>query len=324
MMLALLLSGLLSGPAAALQVDARDGPCPVGAGTVRVYEKSVANAAGGYDSDLASYSSGGQWRAYRLATCADNLLSLYGADLLALDEADRARLAAALPEAVKVVADPRAPALWERYRVAAALYAALGKDDRFLGDLLLEASWTARDEAVGFYAGLEGPMAARKLLDAGWEELKKPLAPADRKKVLYNLARVAHRGGWGAERDSLLASFEAAGAITEVERAAVARFRRIAHEVEPALQDQVIVHYTAALRGALPYEEKVRVTYQLADLLRRRGRDREAAPLYFLVANDRESPESLRTMSVFLAGPLLERLEAAPRSATPLRAAPGR
>lgn len=304
----------LVGRAAAIQVEAREGPCPVGVGTVKVYEKLSANASGGYDSDLAPYSSGGQWRAYRLATCADNLLSLYGTDLLALVPADRDRVKAALPEAVRVVADPKAPTVWERYRVAAALYAALGRDDRFLGDLLLEASWTARDEAVGYYAGLEGPIAARALLDAGWEELKKPLAAADRKKVLYNLARIAHRGGWGAERDGLLASFEAAGPMTGPERDAVARFRRIAHEIEPALQDEAITHFTAALRGDVPYAEKVRLTYQLADLLRRRGRDREAAPLYFLVLNDRDAPEQLRSMAVFLAGPLLEKLEAAPRA----------
>ncbi|MES2640473.1 MAG: hypothetical protein V4850_13355 [Myxococcota bacterium] len=308
---------LLAGPALAIQVEAREGPCPVGVGTVTVYTKVAANASGGFDSDLASYSSGEQWRAYHLATCSDNLLSLYGSDLLALVPADRDRVKAALPEAVKGVVDPAAPAPWERYRVAAALYAALGKDRRFLGDLLLDASWTARDQAVGYYAGLEGPIAARALLDAGWEELKKPLATADRKKVLYNLARIAHRGGWGAERDGLLANFEAAGPMTAAEREAVTRFRRIAHEIEPALQDEVILHFTAALRGELPYAEKVRITYQLADLLRRRGRDREAAPLYFLVLNDRDAPEQLRTMGVFLAGPLLEKLEATPRAKTP-------
>ncbi|MDP2312139.1 MAG: hypothetical protein Q8P41_04485 [Pseudomonadota bacterium] len=300
---------LLIGRASAIQVEARDGPCPVGIGTVRVYEKISSNAAGGYDSDLASYSSGGQWRAYQLATCSDNLLSLYGSDLLELNAADRQKVAAALPAAVTGVADPKAATLWERYRVAAALYAALGKDDRFLGGLLLEASWAARDEAVGFYAGLAGPAQARALLDAGWEELKKPLSVADRKKVLYNLARIAHRGGWADERDSLLSSFEAAGALTPAEVEAIARFRRITREIEPALQDEVIAHFTAALRGELSPDEKTRVTYQLADLLRRRGREREAAPLYFLVLNGRDTPDQLREMATFLAGPLLERLK---------------
>lgn len=308
----MILALLLLPSALAIQVTGRDGPCPVGEGNVRVFEKLAANAAGGYDSDLASYSSGGQWRAYRLSTCEKNLFSLYGSDLLALRAEDRERLAALLPELSGLVANPSAPELWERYRVAARLYEALGKDARFLGDLLLEASWTARDAAVGFYAGLEGPTQARALLDAGWEELKKPLSDADRKKVLYNLARIAHRGGWGGERDALLASFEALGGLTEAERAALARFRRIANEVEPALQDEVIARYTEALRTELSHAEKVRVTYLLADTLRRRGRDREAAPLYFLVLNDKEAPDQLRGMAMFLVEPIARKLQSAP------------
>jgi len=291
---------LLAGPASAIQVEARDGPCPVGSGTVRVYQKMSSNAAGGYDSDLASYSSGGQWRAYQLATCADNLFSLRGQDFLTLTAADRARLADALPAAVRGVADPKAPTLWERYEVAAALYAALGKDRVFLGDLLLEASWAARDEAVGFYAGLEGPEAARALLDAGWEELKKPLAEADRKKVLYNLARIAHRGGWGSERDALLGAFESTGVLSAKEKDAVARFRSITLKIEPALQDQVIAHYSAALATVLSPEEKARVTYQLADLLRRRGRAADAAPLYAAVKKDDDASDQLRGLAAYL------------------------
>jgi hypothetical protein len=294
-----LLLVLLAGPASAIQIEARDGPCPVGSGTVRVYQKISSNAAGGYDSDLASYSSGGQWRAYQIATCADNLFSLRGQDFLSLTTADRARLTAALPAAVRGVADPKAPTIWERYHVAAALYATLGKDRVFLGDLLLEASWAARDEAVGFYAGLEGPEAARVLLDAGWEELKKPLAEVDRKKVLYNLARVAHRGGWNGERDALLTAFETAGTLTAQEKDALARFRRIALVVEPGLQDEVIAHYSAALATALPASEKARVTYQLADLLRRRGNVTDAAPLYAAVRKDEDASDQLRGMAAY-------------------------
>lgn len=307
------------GSALAIQVEAREGPCPVGAGTVRVYQKVSANTAGGYDSDLADYSSGGQWRAYDMATCPDNLFSMYGDDLLALKADERAALAAVLPEAAGRVANAAAPELWERYRVAARLYEALGKDDIFLGDLLLEASWTARDAAVGFYAGLRGPVDARALLDAGWEELKKPLSPEDRRKVLLNLARVAQRGGWAAERDALLASLDAVGGVTAQERATIERFRRLVNEIEPALQDEVITRYTAALRRELPHDEKVRLTYLLADLLRRRGRDREAAPLYFLVLNDKEAPEQLRGMAMFLVEPLARKLQATPLAPTPRR-----
>jgi hypothetical protein len=311
------------GVAAAIQVGARDVPCPVGSGTARVYERLSSNAQGGHDSDLAGYSSGGQWRAYRVASCAPSGFTLFGTDMTTPPplakvpalEAELARVKGTLPK-------PDAPEVWDRYRIAAALYAVLGKDDVFLGDLWVEASWTARDAAVGFYAGLEGPLAARRLLTAGWEELKKPLSDADRKRVLYNLARVAHRGGWSDERAGFLAAFEAVGSLTAEERTALERFRTLAGTVEPALQDEAIARYTAALRAAasdgsavrteLPHDEKVRVTYVLADLLRRRGRAREALPLYFLVANDAQAPEQLRGMALFLAEPLAANGKPAP------------
>jgi hypothetical protein len=307
---------LLLGRAEAIQVEAHDVPCPVGSGTARVYRKVSADTLGGFDSDLASYASGGgQWRAYQIATCDDNLLTLYANDLAEAGTADRAKLAAALESSVAKVADRKAPEVWERYRIAAALYAAMGRDDRFLGDLFVQASWTARDAAVGFYAGLHGPVEARALIDQGWAELKKPLSIEDRKKVLYNLARIAHRGGWGTERDAMLAAFEAVAPPTEKEREALARFRHFAIDVEPALQDEAITHYIAVLRTDLPHDEKVRVSYVLADLLRRRGRDREAVAPYFLVANDKEAPDELRGMALYLVGPIVERLDPVTRKA---------
>lgn len=293
--------------AAAIQVGARDVPCPLGSGTARVYERLSGNAAGGHDSDLAGYSSGGQWRTYRVASCSPSGFSLYGEDMRAPVPLDKVgALEQALARVKGTLPSPEAPSVWDRYRIAAAMYEVLGRDDVFLADLYVEASWTARDEAVGYYEGLQGPKAARALLTAGWEELKKPLSTQDRKRVLYNLARVAHRGGWGSERDGFLVGFEVVGDLTEQERAAVARFRRIANEVEPALQDAAIARYTAALRSELPHDEKVRVTYVLADLLRRRGRAREALPLYFLVANDAKADEALRGMALFLAEPIAD------------------
>jgi hypothetical protein len=291
--------------AAAIQVGARDLPCPIGSGTVRVYERLSSNASGGHDSDLAGYSSGGQWREYRVSVCTPSGFALFGEDMRTpLPLSKVSELEAALARVRSTLPNPSAPEVWDRYRVAGAMYEVLGRDDVFLGDLWVEASWTARDAAVGYYEGLQGPAAARKLIAAGWEELKKPLSTADRKRVLYNLARVAHRGGWGAERDAFLVAFEALGGLTDAERTAVARFRRMAHVVEPALQDLAIQRYTAALRKELPHAEKVRVSYVLADLLRRRGRAREALPLYFLVANDTKAPEALRGMALYLAEPL--------------------
>ena len=291
--------------ASATQVTARDVPCALGSGTARVYEKVSTNAAGGYDSDGATYSSAGQWRTYRIATCSPSLLTLYGTDMRTPVPAERrAAVTSALQAAVAALPNPAAPEVWERYGVAAAAYKAMGRDDLFLAELWVEASWTARDAAVGYYANLQGPVATRALLDAGARELEKPLAPPDVRKVAYNLARVAHRGGYGAERDRWLARFEAASPLDPQEREALARFRRIAGTVEPTLQDRAIAHYTAALRGSLPHGDKVRATFVLADLLRRRGREREALPLYSLVANDAQAPADLRATALALAQPI--------------------
>ncbi len=311
---------LAAGLAHAIQVSGRDIACPVGSGTARVYTRVTNNASGGYDSDLASYSAGGQWRAYRIATCKPSQLTLFGADMDAgVPTARQAAVTAATQKAVAALPNPADPTLWERYGLAVAAYEALGKDDVFLGDLWVEASWTARDAAVGYYENLQGPKAARALVDAGRTELAKPLSAADRKKVLYNLARVAHRGGFNDERDAFLKQFEAAGALEPRETKALATFRTIVRDVEPALQDRAIARYTTALRTQLAHDEKVRVTYVLADLLRRRGRAREALPLYFLVANDSQAREDLRAMALFLADGLAARLNP---GTTPTPAAP--
>lgn len=305
----------------AVQVVARDVPCPFGTGTLRVFEEVSSNTFGGWDSDLASYSTSGQYREYAVSSCADNLFSVYGRDAdLVVPPAQKPAVEAALAAATARVRDRASPETWERYLVAAAVYAALGRDSVFLGDLHTQASWVARDQAVGVYAGLQGPGQARELVDAGWQELRKPLSLGDRKKVLYNLARVAHRGGFGAERDGFLAAFEAAGSLSPEEVTAVARFRRYARTVEPDLQARGVEHYLAALRGQLDHDERVRVAYVTADLLRRLGREEEAVPLYFLVANDGKAPDQLRSLSLLLVQPLADRLDA---TRTGLPAAPG-
>ncbi|MEC8423388.1 MAG: hypothetical protein VX000_06400, partial [Myxococcota bacterium] len=74
---------------------------------------------------------------------------------------------------------------------------------------------------------------------------------------------------------------------------------------EPVLQDLAIAAYTEALRNPLEMTQKIRATYVLGDLLRRRGRERESLPLLTLVLAEEEAPLNLREMAGALHAELL-------------------
>jgi len=302
-----MLFSLLVSAALATQVIYEAHPCPLGDTQVRVFSKVSANTHGGWDSDLAAYSTKGQWREYALATCPDNLFTLYGADMeVTLTEDQKGALSKRLTELVAAYSLSSGDVeTWERYLIAGEMYKILGKDARFLSQLYLEASWVARDEAVGVYIGLEGPTAARERLDQGATELAaKPLPPAQRKVVLYNLLRVAHRGGFFAERDAYLEAFEAE-ALDAEEREAAERFKRYALDVEPRLQ-RLAVKQLRAYLGTEPDDaiEVARATYLLADLARRLDETNEAVRGYALVLSMSSAPKELRELSAFLGSSL--------------------
>lgn len=295
------LLALLPAVALATQVSFTMGRCPLDGNPTRVYHKVSANTLGGWDSDLVSYSTQGQWREYALSTCTNDLYTVLGVDLeTAPDPAVAPQVQAALAELRKRYRTETITP-WERYRVAAELYRIQGRDPLFLAQLYLEASWTARDAAVGVYQGLNGPLQARALLDAGAAELAKPLAPRERKIVLHNLARIAHRGGWPDERDRYLDAFEDVGSLDADELAALQRFRRMAHDVEPALQRLAAAELRAwLLTNPSDPEARMRATYLLADLARRLGDTDQAVAGFALVATSSASPAQLRELSAWL------------------------
>ncbi|RME26330.1 MAG: hypothetical protein D6798_06935 [Deltaproteobacteria bacterium] len=302
----LLLILALSVAAHATRIRFHDQPCPLDPDDmVRIYEQVSANTHGGYDSDGATYSTEGQFRTYAVATCTRSLFSLYGGDMsMQLDDATRKRLARVLAETrATVLEDPADPKVWERYRIAAAMYEALGRGPLFLADLYLEASWTARDEAVGVYVALRGPADARQALTLGEQELQRTdLTPAQRHTLIYNMARIAERGGFTAERDAWLDRFAALDDLSPAEQAALERFREAAGRIEPALQDRAIDAYRAALADdSLQGEPRLRAAYLLADLLRRRGRLDEAMGWFQVVLSDDRTPRELREMALFLS-----------------------
>jgi hypothetical protein len=273
--------------------------CPYGTGPVKVYDLRLANSAGGHDSDFARYASQGQYRTYAISTCPDTMFSLYGEDMDdTIDPNKNAAIAAALAKVLATLPSPQSPTLAERYVIAAAVYEALGKAPEVVGNVYLEASWTARDEAVGVYLGLEGPKGADEALREG----RAMLAGADvaaRKTLLYNLARVAARAGYPELRDDFLDRF-ASESLTAKEKAAVATFRN-ATKVERHLQDLAIAQYRKALAaGHLEGAARARVQYVLADLLRRRGSIAEARTLYAAVIARADTPPELVEMAGYL------------------------
>jgi hypothetical protein len=181
------------------------------------------------------------------------------------------RLTRALDGARRELADPDNPQVWERYRIAAHMYAEIGRSSLFMGELWLEASWTVRDSGVGYYQGLQGPETTRGLLERGDAELKKGLTTDQAKSVHFNLARVAHRGGYATDRDAHITAFKAAGPMTPREAKAVAQLEE-AIRLEPLYQQEALRHFRAAMVDpTLTTGEQARANYLVGELSRRLG-----------------------------------------------------
>lgn len=299
---------MLSSLALATQLDIQVESCPTGKGTARVYTKVSANTHGGWDSDLVSYSTEGQFREYAIATCPDDLFTVYGRDMATISPTDEqlSQIGTKLSEIQKAAGDPDELEVWDRYLIAGEMYKILEADHRRLYQLYLEASWTARDEAVGVYIGLQGPIQARELLDQGAAELERTdLSARQRKVLLHNLARVAHRGGFVPERDQYLKAFEQVGTLDAEEAEALKRFRWIVTEVEPKLQRLAMAELQAymATEPSDPIE-LTRATYLLADLYRRNGEFEIAVQGYALVAVHPDSPTQLKDLSAWFGSQL--------------------
>jgi len=295
---------VLISTAMATGISSDEVPCPLGEGMVKRFHKVSANTMGGYDSDLVTYSTRGQFRTHAVSTCPDNFFSAMGNKLdLVIRPTDHVAIHSAIAEARKEWGTQDDPTVWERYDTAARIAVALNHDPLDIAELYLNAAWTARDAAVGVYVGgLDGPQAAREILTIGTAELKKDLTTEAIKMVHYNLARVAHRGGFVQEREFHLDAFLALQSLSSEERAAAVRLQRLSRTIETRYQERAVSMLTSALQ--LPGEpmRQVRAQYQLADTLRRLGRSEEARRAFEATQKDSGSPEQLRELSGFLIG----------------------
>ena len=136
--------------------------CPLGKDQARVFTFSSQNQLGGYDSDLASYAKGEQFRTFAISTCYSNYFSLYGKDFsIKLTETQKEKAQKVIAHLRTKLLDPKNPLVWERYEIAAEIYRILGRPPHFIAQVYLEASWTVRDSFVGFHQGLNGPKSAQ-------------------------------------------------------------------------------------------------------------------------------------------------------------------
>ena len=302
-MISSLLSLMIPATIQATEVGIRELPCPFGEGTVRVYAKLSANRLGGWDSDLASYSVGGQWRKYAISTCPSSLYSFPSeggpSDQLG-DESYRQELQALLEQAM--VDFGESPPIWERYEIAIRI---LKLEDNIepirIARLYLDAAWTARDEAVDVYRGLEGPEMAWSLLEAGKAELKKPALDVPTKKILHhNLARVAHRGGFLALRDQHIEAFSSLGDLSDAEQEVLARFRRMTTEVEPLYLAQAARHLEAHLAATPEGNLSSWAHYVLGDIARRAGQTNAARSHFQAAIDSRYTDPPTRNLAEWL------------------------
>jgi len=293
---------MMLGTALATGVTHEEVNCPHGEGKVRRYHKVSSNNLGGYDSDLARYSTRSQFREFAVSTCPSSYFSMLGTDLdvvIPLDKTVAVDHAIAASRATWV--DPDNPEVWERYDTAARISAALGRDQLAIADLYLQASWTARDKAVGIYVGgLNGPEAAKEILDIGTTELAKDLTPEATKLLRYNLARVAHRGGFITARDAHINAFLELSNLTPEERQAGLRMRHIATVIEPALQMRAVTALKEALAVDGNEQRLLQARYQLADLQRRLGEESAAKRDFHLVAQSSSASDDVKALAKFL------------------------
>jgi hypothetical protein len=302
MIASLLLATTLLSSALATGVRFEEVDCPLGEGLVRRYYKVSANTHGGFDSDLASYSTRGQFREHAVSTCPSNYFSAMGTQLSEpIPAAQVESITAAIATSRNTWVNRDDPTVWERYDTAARIARVRGQDPLEIAELYLNAAWTARDHAVGVYVGgLNGPEAARKILDVGQAEFKGNLTPEAIKLLRYNLSRVAHRGGFIAERDAHLTAFLALSTLTPAERSAGQRLQYITRVVEPAMHAHAMMALEEALARPGDPSRLARARYQLADLNRRVGQSDAAKQGFSTVVQSEEAPKELKSMAQFL------------------------
>lgn len=281
-----------------------------------VFKVSVVpsvNSLGGTDSDGCSYASGPQVRTYAVATSPTSLYSArieeWGKGVTEKNKEDLLKLLVPLGAEVGNAGSLH-PA--ERYELAAAVSDQLGRDGFTVGDLFLHGAWTVRDTIVGFLPSVRGSGDAWKKLGELVEMSRSVTHPRGRTIALFDMARLAHRGGFIHERDALLAqldNFEDAGLGALAKRAQFG----VRVEAENRLLRKARERYLKGLEArSRDTEDRVFYRFLAAELARRVGDFETAEAELGALALDKGVPKDVKG----LIGDVRSVLKVQARSAT--------
>lgn len=230
------------------------------------------NGLGGFDSDGCTYARGEQPRAYAIATSPT---SLYSAPVeqfaRELTQEQKDALLPVLSGLGADVDDARRLGTVPRYELAVATARVLGAPPYELGELYLTAAWTVRDTIVGFLPGLKGAGHTWQQIVELTPEAARVEDKPTRVMALFDLARVAHRGGLPVERGdflTLLARMEAPPPQTRERHAAF--LARVAEEDRLLLLARQQFEQ-GLTRGDGTPQERAWFRYLVGDLSRRLG-----------------------------------------------------
>ena len=281
---------------------------------------SSVNSHGGFDSDGCSYSTGLQPRAFSVATSPTSLYSArlkeWGVGITEANKANILRTLVSLGAEVERVAELNPS---ERYELAATVSELVGQDRFHVGDLFLHGAWTIRDTIVGFFPSVSGTGDAWAKLSELVLLSKSVTHPRGRTIALFDMARLAHRGGFVHERDALLAqldNFEDAGMGAQAKRTEF--FLRVREEER--LLRRARERYLEGLeqkerRGS----ERVMYRFLAAELARRVGDLDVAERELSALALDKAIPKDVKGLVSDVASVLKVQARSAERAVTKLK-----
>ncbi len=272
--------------------------CPIDGTMIDVQRPMATNAMGGTDSDFCQYAAGGQAREHAVATCPEcffsSHLSGYARELTG---EQRAALLEMLGQARAPGQDAATLEPWDRYQLAALCVGVLEVGALERGDILLSGGWCVRDRVVGFIPGMDGPLDMMQKLDdyeAAWNQIEE--LPAQQ-MALFDLMRLAHRGGFVPRRDGYLTLLDDLKPVP-AELTDIRTKIRDLIELENRFLDKALQHYEQGIAdGEGSVADRAYYSYLVIDLKRRLGRtDGLWDELTQLLANE-DLPEHIRPMA---------------------------